>query len=83
MLFTPVAEPNKDGFVIDGSVKPMQKISVENKNSAGQYVINVNNVKAGVARSGRMYMIYKDAEDKEYTIYSEEISMTGILPAIN
>ena len=83
MLYTPVAEPDKDGFVIDGSVSPMQKLEAKNINSEGQFVINVNNIKAGVTRSGRMYMIYKDADGNEKTIYSEEISKTGILPAIN
>ena len=83
MLFTPVAEPDKNGFVIGGSVTPMQKLVVTSKNSEGQYVVNINNVKAGVARSGRMYMTYKDAAGNTTTIYSEEISKTGILPAIN
>ena len=61
----------------------MQKLEAKNINSEGQFVINVNNIKAGVTRSGRMYMIYKDADGNEKTIYSEEISKTGILPAIN
>lgn len=83
MLFTPVADPNKNEFVIGGSVTPMQKLVATNKNSEGQYVININNVKPGVARSGRMYMMYKDTNGKTITIYSDEISKTGILPAIN
>lgn len=83
MLFTPVADPDIEGFVIGGSVTPMQKLVATSKNNEGQYVININNVKAGVARSGRMYMIYKDTNGNTITIYSDEISKTGILPAIN
>ena len=83
MLYTPEADPDKDGFVIDGSVTPMQKLEAKNINSEGQFVINVNNIKAGVTRSGRMYMTYIGADGNEKTIYSEEISKTGILPAIN
>lgn len=82
MLLTSVADPNVNGFVIGGSVGPMQKLVAANRNSEGQFVINVNKVRSGVARSGRMYMIYKDTAGNSITIYSDEISKTGVLPVI-
>lgn len=57
------------------------KMLGSSKNNESQFVINVNNVKAGAARSGRMYVIYKDKNGSEKTIYSANVSKSGILPA--
>lgn len=79
MLFTPEENPNIDDFYIGTTAMQTAKILGSSKNNESQFVINVNNVKAGTARSGRMYIIYKDQEGRQTTIYSSDIAKSGIL----
>lgn len=81
MLFTPEEDPVIDNFYIGTTAMATAKMLGSSKNNESQFVINVNNVKAGAARSGRMYVIYKDKNGSEKTIYSANVSKSGILPA--
>lgn len=49
-----------------------------NKNSVNQYVMNVNSVKPGVTRSGRMYVIYTDSNGVDKTIYSDTFATIAL-----
>ncbi len=73
MLFTPEEDPAIDDFYIGTTTMATAKMLGSSKNNESQFVINVNNVKAGAARSGRMYVIYKDKNGSEKTIYSANV----------
>ena len=74
MLYTPVANPSATDFIYNTSaITPFQTLKATNKNSQGQYVVNVNNTSPNVTRSGRMYMICVDSKNKSQVIYSDTI----------
>ena len=82
MVLTPDSVSNADDIVINAPNIRTQKIIMTVKNNVNQYIINVNGVKPGVTRSGRMYVIYKDSEGNTQTIYSSTYATTGVLAAI-
>ena len=71
MVLTPDTNLTNDNFVINSSSIRTQKLIMTVKNNANQYVINVNGVKPGVTRSGRMYVIYEDSNKEEQIMYSD------------
>lgn len=79
MILTPDKGLTVDMITLDSSIR-LQKMIATNKNSADQYVMNVNGVKPGVTRSGRMYVIYTDSNGKDKTMYSDTFA-TITLPA--
>ena len=66
----------EDNFVIGGQVNGVNvaKISGQTMTEEGQCKINVNNVKAGQTRTGRLYLIVKLADGSTQTIYSNSWS---------
>lgn len=82
MVLTPDTVSNADDLVINSSSIRTQKMIATAKNSVNQYVININGVKPGVVRSGRMYVIYTDSNGNDITIYSNTYASTGVLSAI-
>lgn len=82
MVLTPDKNLTNENFVINSSSIRTQKLIMTVKNNANQYVVNVNGVKPGVTRSGRMYVIYEDSNKEERIMYSNTYATTGVLPGI-
>ena len=70
-----ILTPDK-GLTVD--MIRLQKMIATNKNSVNQYVMNVNGVKPGVTRSGRMYVIYTDSNGVDKTMYSDTFATIAL-----
>ncbi len=77
MILTPDKGLTVDMITLDSSIR-LQKMIATNKNSVNQYVMNVNGVKPGVTRSGRMYVIYTDSNGVDKTIYSDTFATIAL-----
>ena len=82
VVLTPDAVSSADEIKIDAQGIRVAKMIAAAKNNVNQYIINVNGVKPGVTRSGRMYVIYKDSNGETQTIYSNTYATTGVLAPI-
>ena len=77
MILTPDKGLTVDMITLDSSIR-LQKMIATNKNSVNQYVMNVNGVKPGVTRSGRMYVIYTDSNGVDKTMYSDTFATIAL-----
>lgn len=66
-----IDENNKDQFILGGTINNVNVATMKMAPGNDQFIVNVNNVKAGQTRVGRTYIICQDKEGNETTVYSD------------